>query len=428
MTVDRNDPAASGTWEPPVRPIDPDLPALDLLFDPSALSTALGRHVRADHLRHKPGVSAVARLQPDDGGTPGWIAAYHRDAAIKAENLLRRSRQWSSANTGAALIPVPGPTGQMVVSGPLRLDKKLHKVLAPFAGSAVGEPDLARNVLNYNPFRRVVFSLQTDAGTVVCKAGSATVDTTAPLLGRLAAAGVPVVEEYTPAALPDGLPDWPRLRYYPWFGSTDLASIARHRPGPSTAELSRAAGRALAKLHAHPRPEEPLPGDADSRHGYEPDGPGRLALMIRDLSRLAPELGARLDRLRSKLAIRLARTGQQVLTHGDFSADQVLVDGGQVRLVDFDRASRAPAAADLGSFAAVELVADAPSTQGRATRLLPGLLEGYRSGGGTVNDADIDAWTAFHLLGRLNEPFRQCRKGWEAEMASRLTLAEEVLR
>lgn len=407
--------------------IDPDLPAVDLFFDPPRLSTLLGRPVRADHLRHKTGLSAVARIQPDDGGTPGWIAAYHRDAAVKAGNVLRRNRQGSPASTGTELITVPGPAGQMVISGPLQLDKKLHKVLAPFTGCAIGEPDLSRNVLNYNPFRRVVFSLHTAAGSVVCKAGSALVDTTAPLLGALAAAGVPVVEEITPATLPDGLPQSPQLRYYPWFGSTDLASMGSDVVGSRAIELSREAGKALAMLHAHQLPEGPLPGDAVKGHGHDPDGCGRLRKMVRDLSRLAPAFAPRLDRLHNKLAARLGNGGQQVLIHGDFSADQVLVDGGQVRLIDFDRASHGAAAADLGSFAAVELLATAPGA-GPATRLLPFLLEGYRAGGGTVNDADIDVWTAFHLLGRLNEPFRQCRKDWEAEMAARLTLTEGTLR
>ncbi|GAB3264911.1 phosphotransferase family protein [Arthrobacter pigmenti] len=421
------DPAAHRVWEPPVRPMDPDLPALDLFFDPSRLSTLVGRPVRADHLRHKTGVSAVARIQPDDGGTPGWIAAYHRDAAVKAENVLRQRRERSPASTAAELIAVRGQDGQMVISGPLQLDKKLHKVLAPFAGSDAGVTNLSGNVLNYNPFRRVVFSLQTDAGTVVCKAGSAMVDTTAPLLGALAAAGVPVVEEFTPATLPDGIPQSPRLRYYPWFGSTDLASMGSDVAGSPAGGLSREAGKALAMLHARQLPQGPLPGDAVNRHGRDPYGCGRLRKMVRDLSQLAPALASRLDRLHNKLAIRLGSGGQQVLIHGDFSADQVLVDGGQVRLIDFDRSSHGPAAADLGSFAAVELLSAAPHG-GRTTRLLPALLEGYLAGGGSVNDADIDVWTAFHLLGRLNEPFRQCRKDWEAEMGSRLTLAEEMLR
>ena len=49
---------------------------------------------------------------------------------------------------------------------------------------------------------------------------------------------------------------------------------------------------------------------------------------------------------------------QPVLVHGDFSADQVLVDGPAVRIIDFDRVRTSDPARDLGSFAAVEDIAD----------------------------------------------------------------------
>ena len=47
-----------------------------------------------------------------------------------------------------------------------------------------------------------------------------------------------------------------------------------------------------------------------------------------------------------------------MLVHGDFSADQVLVNGAAVRIIDFDRVRTADPAMDLGSFAAVEEIAD----------------------------------------------------------------------
>jgi aminoglycoside phosphotransferase (APT) family kinase protein len=118
----------------------------------------------------------------------------------------------------------------------------------------------------------------------------------------------------------------------------------------------------------------------------------------------------------------------RVLVHGDFSPDQVLVGGSEVRLIDFDRARPGMAEADLGSFAAVE------------ETVLPGwerahaggpktarLIEGYVGAGGRFSQTAVDAWAAFRLFNNSVEPFRNRSPEWAAGMSWHLNRAMELI-
>ncbi|MBG6183472.1 hypothetical protein IWX65_001423 [Arthrobacter sp. CAN_A214] len=390
--------------------VDPALPALGVLFDPPRLSALLGRPVRANRLRHKPGVSVVARLREDNGGIR-WLTAYAPGKGAKVEKTLRRA-----AETGVALetIPLPDAPGQFLVSGPIELDPRLYKTLRPFRSSGILEE---WSVLNYNPHRRVVFAVGQGHTRTVCKTGSAH-RADADLLERLVAGGVPVLTQANPA----GLPDLGGLRYFPWFGSGDLSM--RPVSGPGTAGTDApafAAGQALALLHAQP-PASLTPGS------HAPAA--ALAHHVARNSSLVPPLAERLENLSGALEPLLRRPGHAALIHGDFSADQVLVDGSDIRLIDLDRCTYGAAAADLGSFAAVELLqmpvpAQVPDVFGLP--LTGTMLEGYSAGLRDVSREEVLPWVVFHLLSRLGDPFRSCSPNWSEEMEARLDLMEDLL-
>jgi aminoglycoside phosphotransferase (APT) family kinase protein len=119
---------------------------------------------------------------------------------------------------------------------------------------------------------------------------------------------------------------------------------------------------------------------------------------------------------------------QHVLVHGDFSADQVLVDGPAIRIIDFDRARTSDPARDLGSFAAVEDIADAagavPVAGGRQTAQL---IDGYREAGGHVSQARVEAWAAFRLFLNSVDPFRNRASDWPAETDWHIRRALELI-
>ena len=392
--------------------IDPALPALPAIFDPVELSALFSRPVHADRLRHKQGVSAVARLRTlhpgeaptadipaasDADAAPRWVATYAPHHAAKLDKTLARA-----ATHGYAIDVIELPGRHTLVAGPIGLDMKLHDTLRAFDGHL--RPTLGPGrVLNYNPHRRVVFRIESAAGATVCKAGRADPAETA-FLTDLAERGVPVLQRIIP-------PDLPRsgtLRYYPWFGQGDLHQAAES-DDHDAARSARSAGAALALLHAQPTHLAPRPGK-DPLHKLH-------TLNERDLH-LAPGSQARLSRIHAALVQRLGDDDRIVLVHGDFSADQVLVDASHVLLADFDRSTTAPPGTDLGSFMAVDLLQERAS--GRSLR--GHFLDGYEDAGGRIDEDTVLAWTAAHLLDRLNEPFRSCSPSWRDDTEERLEM------
>ena len=117
-----------------------------------------------------------------------------------------------------------------------------------------------------------------------------------------------------------------------------------------------------------------------------------------------------------------------MLVHGDFSADQVLVDGPAVRIIDFDRVRTSDPARDLGSFAAVEDIADpagaGPVAGGRKTAQL---IDGYREAGGHVSQARVETWAAFRLFLNSVDPFRNRASDWPADTNWHIRRALELI-
>ncbi|WP_028279931.1 phosphotransferase [Arthrobacter sp. H5] len=392
--------------------LDPSLPGLDALFDEDRLSGLVGRPVSAAHLRWKPGVSAVTRLHDDDDdGGVRWAATHSEHASRKLEKTFRRAHT-QGLEVERIELGQDDLDGGTLVSGPISLDPRLYRALQPFRRDGMRDifASPAVRVLNYNPFRRVVFAVD---GSVVCRAGaSRSVDHS--LLERLAASGIPVLTPVHPPNLPWGA----HLQYFPWFGSGDLSTVPQT---PEAGPSSYAAGEALALLHAQP--------PASGTHTWRAPA-GRLASLIRENSHLLPESAERLQRVHTGLEPLLRRPGLAALVHGDFSADQVLTAGNEVRLTDFDRCTYGAAASDLGSFAAVEILHAMPLPPSTDVLGLPrtaALLDGYSSGRFAVNTSEVLGWTVFHLLNRLREPFRACSATWRSDMTARLDLIEEIL-
>ncbi|MBG6180257.1 phosphotransferase [Arthrobacter sp. CAN_A1] len=395
----------------PVTAVDPTLPGLVEFFDRERLSGLLGRPVHVDRLRHKPGTSAIARLREDDGGI-SWLATYSPAAAVKLEKADSRA---AASGLEIERVAVPDHPDHHLVAGPIELDHRLYKPLKPFREAGLGQifADRTVTVLNYNPQRRVVFELRHDGDRLVCKVGTGKPHADGHLLAALTSSGVPVLE----AVEPSGLPRSRHAQYFGWFGSGDLSTVEPWSAGAA----SYAAGVALALLHAQP--------PAFGTHRWRAPA-GSLLDLVEENSLLCPELARRLERLRAGLEPLLRRPGRAALMHGDFSADQVLVDGSDIRLTDLERCTYGAGASDLGSFAAVEVLHSLPLSTGTDVLSLPrtaAMLDGYSAGPSGATDSEVLAWTIFHLLSRLSDPFRSCSPTWRQDMADRLDLMEDIL-
>lgn len=391
-------------------PLDPGLRSLDLLLDPDELSALFNRPVRTSHLRWKRGTSAVARLHDDDGVR--WIALYSAETSVKLEKTGRRALDWNLPLERFAL------DDGVLASGPIPLDPRLYGALQPFRRQAIAVPSPRARVLKYNPLRRVVVDMMSDRARLVGRVSAAGHSMSRTMLSHLAEGGVPVLVPLDPALLPPGTPCGKHVEYLRWYGTGDLSTVS----GPEAQSPAHSAGTALAVLHRQ------LP--VHRTQAWRAPA-GRLRSLVRENAELMPENLDRLEQVRSRLEGLLRRPGRAAVIHGDFSADQVLVNGAEVRLIDFERCSYGAAASDLGSFAAVEALEAGDSCRNTVLELprTAALLSGY----GADADADagseseILAWTVFFLLNRLREPFRSCRPGWRQHMEDRLGMIEEVL-
>jgi aminoglycoside phosphotransferase (APT) family kinase protein len=155
----------------------------------------------------------------------------------------------------------------------------------------------------------------------------------------------------------------------------------------------------------------------------------QLAVTRAMVTALVPALELRAARVAARIRHSLDDaddTGPAVVVHGDFSADQVLVTGSDVRLIDFDRAGAGVPEADLGSFAAVEEMGRWRGTTAGQPRLAP-LLEGYVGAGGRFVPGATDAWAALRLFASSVDPFRDRCPDWAADMSRHIDRAWELI-
>lgn len=344
---------------------DAALPDLLLVLDDDRRAEALGFPTTVERLRYKRGASVVAALRTGAGELL-WLVSY--SDRVKVDKSLHHVEQTG----GTAIVLSPA-----TVAGPVRADRRLARVVRQVFGtdaSRFAEADVVR----YNPHRRLVLR---DRGRALKLADPAAVPFAA---AALAGQGHPVL---APQRVLDGA--WA----YPWWGDGDLAS----RPDP--AQLRRAGG-ALARLHAASVAGLRLPL-------LEPTEIARTAASA--VATLLPSVADRAHRLADRLA-GLRPVTPPVFCHGDWSADQVLTDGREIRIIDLDRAALAPGEYDLGSYLACG--GD------------PALLEGYRAAGGSIDVRALDGWRSLAQLRRATEPFRTAHAHWPAEIERALTAAE----
>lgn len=473
------------------------IPFLDDLREAAALSRLLGFAARPVRLRVKPGRSAIVAWRRDDvPGLAGWGWTTVVSDADKLANLGRRAdRRGQPLHVHAIVTELGGFAGHgaasaahdatsaqerpaearefTLVSGGVLADPKLGASLARVRGDL----DLdACTVVGYNPARRLLLE---HAGEFV-RIG------TDPYHRLLAAA-----EDWQSR----GLPTLPVTRLgtdatavrSPWWGTGDLAG----HPDPQIAE---AVGRTIAALHrrsvagSHDRAVAEVdrsvaevdrncrtPGAVDRRtpHTVARAGApnadaltvGEACAMLDDtvstLSQLLPFAEvARAGRLARTIAAELSSTDRsRALTelsdiHGDLSPDQILVDGGDFRIIDLDRAGVGPIGMDLGRWIAACRLRGDTAGQGLET----GFLRGYGAAAlglvpGTVSHAapdtgtgeaaseeevvattarppriaGTDIWAAWALLLTAVEPWRTCRPAWREHTERHLDLAEEAL-
>lgn len=383
--------------------------AVAAVLDADRLSELLQRQVRAARLRIKPEVSVLVSLSDRSTGlTAGWarlLWPVSRSKAAQAERL-------------AASLGLQPPVtrsldeGLLLQCGAVLTDPKLAEPLAQARELGVLGSWEARDVLRYNPSRRLVLR---DGSTVLRlrTGGRGPADDVHRALSGLLP--VPGLLDSQAVAQCEG-----RVSVQQWCGDTNLADVYaddadRAASAQGLKEATRRVGALLADLHSC---AGQLPADLIDRLPHQPAGSRQLAeVHARLLDVLAPELASRVRALGDMLPDRFP--GTPVLTHGDASPDQVLYEysTGRIWLTDFDRACLAPAATDLGSY-----LAEAPSCQRHA------LLEGYAVHRLVPSDEELGWAIALSRLARLADPLRRAHPSWRERISADLAAIERIAR
>lgn len=170
---------------------------------------------------------------------------------------------------------------------------------------------------------------------------------------------------------------------------------ARLRAGD--ADVLVDAGRAVARLHSlRPPSPDDLPFDE------------LVALLMRphprDVGRAIPSVAARIDRVLAVLAQSVPAPGMfRAAVHRDLHPRQMLADGRQIWIVDWDLAGAGDPALDLGNLVGW-LETHLPA--GLAARCRERFLFGYAEFAGAAAFARLDLYRAFTFMRLASKRFR----------------------
>ncbi|VAX41624.1 hypothetical protein MNBD_PLANCTO03-2303 [hydrothermal vent metagenome] len=125
----------------------------------------------------------------------------------------------------------------------------------------------------------------------------------------------------------------------------------------------------------------------------------------------------------------LERPWRSQAVHGDFTADQVLVQNDRVAVLDYDRAAYGDPVMDVGAFAAglISLSLHGQLPMSRAVAMAGEFAAAYWQAAGFEDVAGARTLTAGSLLMMAPEPFRHRHPEWPRAIAALLESADRVL-
>ena len=389
-----------GRTTPPRVPRDPHLPALGLLDGGRLAESLLDAGVvtgsvteaKVLYVEYTPGRSLVlqADLQVD---------GHRRAAVLRAGSALCRVARATGVpvpTVGAVLHWLPADP---YVRMPAAASDLAHSPWFAVSRARTGPelPDASLEMLSYVPGRRATFGV----GPYVVKTyGSEARFSLARDAQRLLANGAELPTPHAVGALPEHRMTIQRR--------VDGRPAERHR----TTQLAGAAGDLIDHLHSSPRTARVQRGPwAQLRAAH---------CAVLTLAAVSPDEAARSRRLLQQLTETVPVGLPMVLSHGDFSVDQLLVDpSGTLTVTDVDNACQAPAGLDLASFAA-NVMSGRTGDAEHSEAVLDELL--------ARRDAPpaLDWYYAAALLRRCDRPFRRQKRHWPEKSSAVLDHVERT--
>src|SRR6266567_1306410 len=411
---------------------DPAIPGLAAVLDPDAFVAALQRAApQADlrtgqiaYVRYKPQTFCRIAYRVDLGGTELDLDV----RACRADDLV----QWLEDGEPAC---VPGPLGpgRIVLKDPAVLvtvfpnDLKLpalHHLADPAKRKRMLRellpdwPNLWQgelHCLRYRPERRYVAQLRAADGTrtLLKSYTRRAYDRSKPNAQAFESRGLLRIAGLL------GCSDQHRLLAFEWLPGRLLMELCT--ASEMDANAVTAAGAALATLHE----QNPACLSSWTRDAEAAD----LLSLSAEVGFIWPQLAHRAGALARRVAGQLAAApAQHCALHGDFSANQVLVDDETVAIIDLDWACSGDQADDLGNFIAQ---AERNALRGelcpnRVELLREALLKGYASGTKRPLPERVQLYTAVEVFRGMRFPFRGREPEWPQRTEALLHRAEQI--
>ena len=410
---------------------DPVITGLETLLDADAFATALDtalpnvsvRAAQATYVRYKPNTNCLVAYQvkTDRGSVPVYARAYSAELGVKLGHIQRVYDQPSALGVGGLCLDNLD-TSVYIWPHDYKL-RNLARLSNPEQRTAVIDqltshvPELTGGTLNdlrYRPERRYVGRLDSAKRSGLLKlyrkedyehvraAATAFYSTgllhIAPLLGTSSRDHALLFHWQAGRPLNDSL--WNTT----W--------------GPTT---FRDTGKALALLHGQDAVTLPALIDQNPRDA--------LAAAVQSIVVLCPNLEHHVRDLARHINTSLVQSPEMRPIHGDFYADQVLLNGHRITILDLDNATWGDPAFDLGTFAAHlwRMVVNGNGTAARAVQIIESLFAGYDQQGVLPSRMQIALHTAAGLLRLAPEPFRYRRENWLQRVHALVLAAEEIL-
>ncbi|PDV97324.1 aminoglycoside phosphotransferase family protein [Candidatus Chloroploca asiatica] len=414
---------------------DPALPGLVHLLDPEAFGAllrgalptlAIGA-IEPRYIRYKPGTNCLVgyRIGLREGPTMVYACTYAPSGRAKLARASQLAAQAGALGVGGlvfdeeqiALYSWPHDQALPFLAH-LTNPSNRASLLKQFCPAREDLHQAALVHLRYRPERRYVGRLVGAAG------GDALLKLYAANDYHLAHMAAEAFQSEGPLALvpPCGASAHVRGLIFPWRPDEPLDTLVRDERDDLRAV--RLAGAALATLHRQPAPRLPQTVLATPFVALDANA--------RTLIALCPELQPQIGRLCQVFAAQLPQSLRHPQPlHGDFYADQVLIDPERrtATLLDLDNAHWGDPAADLGNFAAhlQRQVALGRMPATRAATLTEALGAGYAEVAPPPSRQRISLYTALGLLRLAPEPFRYREPDWPVRIHAIVATAEAIL-
>ena len=405
------------------------IPGLGLLLAPEQLRDGLNRqlgsevieHISLNYLRYKKGINCLGRydLMADGRSISAFAKAHGSDSCGKLKKAEERPAVDSVIGPGRVLLREAGivfsvfPNDAKLPSlARLQSDKQRRRLFArifgcqsPWVDSEIVE------VLNYKPERRHVVHLQREDGQSA------------------------LLKFYTPNGYSRALSIHRSMR--------DLVPEVLGRSGKHGVIAYRwQTGNSLRELGTRvdllPDSLAATAGALAAAHASDPSGLcfpdlNQQEKSLYDLSYqvgfLLPHLHQKAAHMAYKLADWLRRQplGTAVV-HGDFYDKQVIVNGDEAKLIDFDEVCLGHPLLDLGNYQAhLEWdVARGAMTNFDLELQQRTLLSAYEQMAGPVQAMQLHKYTALGLFRLLHHPFRDWEDNWSIKTERLLSRVESL--